>query len=151
MNKISLCLGVLSVAGVATATAAEKPNVVIILADDLGWGDVGYHGSQIRTPNIDRLAEQGIQMERYYTAPISTPARAGILTGRYPSRFGIREAVIPPWRQDGLDENERTMANVLGENGYEHRAAIGKWHLGHTRMVHYPLNRGFTHFYGCLN
>lgn len=73
------------------------------------------------------------------------------MTGRYPSRFGIRKTVIPPWRDYGLDENEVTIANVLSENGYLNRAMIGKWHLGHGRKVHYPLNRGFTHFYGCLN
>ena len=129
----------------------RKPNIVILVADDLGWGDVGYHGSVIRTPNIDRLASEGIELDRYYSAPISSPARAGILTGRYPSRFGFRESVIPPWRDCGLDEGERTLADMLADNGYAHRAAIGKWHLGHTHLRHYPLNRGFDHFYGCLN
>jgi arylsulfatase B len=125
--------------------------VIIILADDLGWGDVGYHGSVIATPNIDRLVSQGIELDRYYTAPISSPTRAGIMTGRYPSRFGFREVVLPPWRKDGLDTGERTIADVLGENGYPNRAMIGKWHLGHSRRAYYPLERGFTHFYGHLN
>lgn len=133
------------------AAKNSKPNVVVILADDLGWGDVGYHGSDIRTPNIDALVRQGVELNRYYSAPISSPARAGLMTGRYPSRFGFRESVIPPWRDCGLDEGERTLANMFAENGYANRAAIGKWHLGHTHLVHYPLNRGFSHFYGCLN
>ncbi len=141
-----------AVAGASEARAQEKPNVVIIVADDLGWGDVGYHGSVIKTPNIDRIARSGIELDRYYTAPVSSPTRAGLLTGQYPSRFGIRETVLPPWRVEyGLDLNARTMADVLGENGYRERAALGKWHLGHGSKPYYPLSRGFTHFYGCLN
>ena len=73
------------------------------------------------------------------------------MTGRYPSRFGIRETVIPPWRDYGLPVEEETMADVLGRNGYTNRAAIGKWHMGHSRLRYYPLNRGFTHFHGALN
>ena len=150
LRFLALSLPLAAVPGIIAAKTA-KPNVVIILADDLGWGDLGYHGSSIRTPNIDRLASEGVELDRYYSAPISSPARAGLLTGRYPSRFGFRTAVIPPWRDCGLDEGERTLADMLRDNGYAHRAAIGKWHLGHTHKVHYPLNRGFDHFYGCLN
>lgn len=128
-----------------------NPNIVIILADDLGWGDVGFHGSDIKTPCIDNLVKEGVELTRFYTAPISSPTRAGILTGRYPNRFGFRTAVIPPWREDGLDANEETLANLLERNGYKNRAVIGKWHLGHTYAEHYPLSRGFTHFYGHLN
>jgi len=149
-KSTALALPLVALSATVSAKTA-KPNVIIIVADDLGWGDVGYHGSFINTPNIDRLASEGIELDRYYSAPISSPARAGIMTGRYPSRFGFREAVIPPWRECGLDEGERTIADMLAENGYAHRAAIGKWHLGHTHLCHYPLNRGFDHFYGCLN
>lgn len=144
-------MGALGLACAGTAVAQQKPNIVIIVADDLGWGDVGYHGSVIATPNIDRLARKGIELDRFYVSPVSSPTRAGLLTGRYPNRFGIRETVIPPWRDYGLDENEQTMADVLGENGYPNRALIGKWHLGHSRLAYCPLNRGFTHFYGHLN
>ena len=135
----------------ANAIGLAKPNVVIIVADDLGWGDLSYHGSVIPTPNIDRLIGEGIELNRFYTAPVSSPTRCGLLTGRYPSRFGIRETVIPPWRDYGLPVEEETMADVLGRNGYPNRAAIGKWHLGHSRLRYYPLNRGFTHFHGALN
>ena len=124
---------------------------MIVLADDLGWGDVGFHGSEIKTPCLDALVGEGVELERFYTSPISTPTRAGLMTGRYPNRFGVRSAVIPPWREDGLDENEETMADMLARNGYKNRAIIGKWHLGHTKKVHYPMNRGFSHFYGHLN
>lgn len=133
------------------ANAKEKPNVLIIVADDLGWGDLSYHGGYVPTPNIDGIVRQGVELDRYYVAPVSSPSRCGLMTGRYPSRFGIRATVIPPWRDYGLDEEEETMADVLGRNGYANRAAIGKWHLGHSRWSYYPLNRGFTHFYGCLN
>ena len=141
-----------SLIGVSAVAAAQtKPNIVIILADDLGWGDVGFHGSDIATPNLDKLAAKGIQLERFYTAPVSSPTRAGLMTGRYPSRFGIRKTVIPPWRDYGLDETEETIADMLGKEGYANRAIIGKWHLGHARQAYYPLNRGFTYFYGHLN
>lgn len=143
----------LSLAGVCTAQAAPKthPNVVFIVVDDLGWGDVGYHGSEIATPNLDAFAKQGIQLDRFYVAPVSSPTRAGLVTGRYPSRFAIRKTVLPPWRKYGLPENEETVADLLGRNGYAHRAAIGKWHLGHGSKAHHPLRRGFTYFYGCYN
>lgn len=85
-----------------------------------------------KTPCLNALAAEGVVLDRFYTAPISTPTRAGLMTGRYPNRFGIRTTVIPPWREDGLDENEETLADMLARNGYSNRAIIGKWHLGHT-------------------
>ena len=155
MNRPLNILGplgsVLLLAQCAPQTKMEKPNVVIILADDLGWGDVGYHGSDISTPHIDRLAATGIRLERFYTAPISSPTRAGLMTGRYPDRFGIRESVLAPWYDCGLDTTEETIADLLEREGYTNRAMIGKWHLGHCRQAFYPLNRGFTYFYGHLN
>ena len=158
MNRTLLCRSLLGtgacLAAALPAVAAgngERPNILFIVADDLGWGDVSYHGSVIPTPNIDALAARGIEMDRFYTAPVSSPTRAGLMTGRYPSRFGIRKTVIPPWRDYGLDPEEQTLADMLAANGYAHRAIIGKWHLGHGRQAYYPLRRGFTHFYGCLN
>lgn len=130
---------------------SEKPNIVIVLADDLGWGDVGYNGSPIKTPNLDMLAETAIQLNRFYVAPISTPTRAGLLTGRYPNRMGVRHVVIPPWRDYGIEPNEIFLPQELEKAGFMHRTIIGKWHLGHSRKKYYPLNRGFTHFYGHLN
>ena len=141
-------LALLGAATAANAFGATRPNVVIIVADDLGWGDVSYHGSVIPTPNIDRLIGEGIELNRFYTAPVSSPTRCGLMTGRYPSRFGIRETVIPPWRDYGLPVEEETMADLLGRNGYTNRAAIGKWHMGHSRLRYYPLNRGCTQGYG---
>ncbi len=106
----------------AFSQSQKKPNIIILLADDLGWGDVGYHGSDIRTPNIDQLAKEGVILNRFYTASICSPTRAGLLTGRYPDRFGLRETVIPPWSEFGVDTNEvfiprqkdeKTAINVL--------------------------------------
>lgn len=129
----------------------KKPNIIIILADDLGWGDVGYHGSEIKTPNIDRLSKEGLILNRYYTAPICSPTRAGLLTGRYPNRVGIREATIPPWSNFGMDTSEQLLPQMLAEAGYKNRALIGKWHLGHNTLRYHPMRRGFTHFYGHFN
>jgi arylsulfatase B len=127
------------------------PNIVIILADDLGWGDVGFHGSEIKTPNIDKLARDGVILDRYYVAPICSPTRAGLMTGRYPDRFGLRQVVVRPWFDFGVDTNEVLLPQMLAEAGYKHRAIIGKWHLGHAQLKYHPLKRGFTHFYGHLN
>ncbi len=135
----------------AISQPAKKPNIIIILADDLGWGDVGYHGSSIPTPNIDRLSKEGVILNRYYTAPICSPTRAGLLTGRYPNRVGIRETTIPPWSDFGLDTSEQLLPEMLAGAGYKHRALIGKWHLGHLSLQYHPMRRGFTHFYGFLN
>ena len=130
---------------------AKKPNIIIILADDLGWGDVGYHGSNIKTPHIDQLAKEGIELNRFYVAAVCSPTRAGLLTGRYPDRMGLRTTVIPPWSDFGVDTNEVFLPQMLAQAGYQHRAMLGKWHLGHAALKYHPLHRGFTHFYGHLN
>lgn len=132
-------------------TMPQRPNVVLIVADDLGYADVGYHGSDLQTPHLDRLAAEGVRLERFYSTPICSPTRAGLLTGRWPIRFGLHNAVIPPWRDRGLPAEEVTIAEMFAEAGYEHRAAIGKWHLGHARQQYLPREQGFTHFYGHYN
>jgi len=129
----------------------KKPNIIIILADDLGWGDVGFHGSDIKTPNIDKLSREGLILNHYYTAPVCSPTRAGLLTGRYPNRFGLRQTVIPPWSDFGLDITEEFIPQMLQAAGYLNRAVLGKWHLGHAKKEYLPLQRGFTHFYGHYN
>src|SRR3974390_3151810 len=90
-----LGLSVLSLDSATSATAETKPNIVFILADDLGWKDVGYHGSDIKTPNIDELAQTGARLEQFYSQQICTPSRAALMTGRYPLRYGLQMAVIP--------------------------------------------------------
>src|SRR3546814_625314 len=96
---------------------SEKPNIIVILADDLGWGDVGFHGSEIMTPHLDSLARTGVILDRFYTAPICSPTRAGLMTGRYPNRLGVRETVIPPWSDFGIDTGEVFLPEMLGVAG----------------------------------
>lgn len=141
----------LHAAGAPPRPAAAPPNVVILLADDLGWNDVGYHGSAIRTANIDRIAREGLELDRFYVCPICSPTRAGMMTGRYPLRFGIMRAVIPPWRKYGLPNGEETLPETLARAGYTRRGVFGKWHLGHSDGKYHPLKQGFTHFVGCYN
>jgi arylsulfatase B len=141
-SAISTCKG---------QTKKDKPNIIIILADDLGWGDVGFNKSDISTPNIDKLAREGMLLNHFYTAPICSPTRAGLMTGRYPNRFGLRETVIPPWSKFGVDTSETFLPEFLEGAGYKQRVALGKWHLGHASKKYLPLNRGFTHFYGHYN
>ena len=127
---------------------APPPNIIFILVDDLGWNDVGYHGSEIKTPRIDRLVSEGIQLNRCYSTPICSPTRAGILTGRYPIRFGLQRNVIRPWDRAGFPSSETTTPEILAEYGYKQRAIIGKWHLGFASSDFHPLNHGFSSFYG---
>jgi arylsulfatase B len=130
---------------------AGKPNIVILVADDMGWADVGYHGGKIATPNIDRLAGEGVRLENFHVCPLCSPTRAGLMTGRWPIRTGMGDSVITPWRKYGLPTTERTLADLVAKAGYERRGAIGKWHLGHYQKRFLPLNRGFTSFYGFYN
>lgn len=145
-------LAVIAVSILASAqvTAAERPNVVVIVADDLGWADVGYHGGNIDTPSLDRLAEQGVQLNRFYTTPICSPTRAALMTGRDPMRLGVAYGVIMPWDNIGVNPAEHFMPESFGAAGYQ-TAMVGKWHLGHAQMTYHPNERGFEHFYGHLH
>ena len=134
--------------GAAAAAAPGLPNIVLIVPDDLGRHDVSFLGGDIATPNIDRIAREGTALTRFYTAPVCSPTRAGLMTGRYPIRFGLMRAVVAPWRDYGLDVTEVTLAEVLAQAGYEHRGIFGKWHLGHFERRWHPLRRGFTEFVG---
>ena len=122
----------------------NRPNIIIIVADDLGWADVGYHGSSIRTPNIDPLQSQGVELDFHYVAPMCTPTRAGLLTGRYWSRFGNTK----PSNERVLPWDTMTLARALKGAGY--RTAIsGKWHLG-SKPEWGPRKFGFDQSYGSL-
>ena len=127
--------------------AAERPHILLIVADDLGWNDVGYHGSEIRTPRIDGLAASGVRSEQFYVLPTCTPSRAALLTGRHPIRYGLQRDVIRPWHRHGLDLGERTLAELFQGAGY-FTVLIGKWHLGMAEPAHLPTRRGFSHHYG---
>ena len=148
-------LAALAAAASATANAANaaadaRPNIVIFLADDLGWADPGFRGSGIDTPALDRLAREGVELSRFYTAPICTPTRAALLTGRDPARLGLAYSVIMPWDNHGLHPDEHLFPESLRAAGYQ-TAIVGKWHLGHAQSQFHPNARGFDHFYGHLH
>jgi arylsulfatase len=125
---------------------AHKPNVVLFICDDLGFGDLGCYGSKIRTPNLDALAASGMRMTNYCTAnPICSASRAAMLTGLYPQRVGA-PGVFKADDTDGMALDATTMANMLHSVGYT-SACIGKWHLGRP-SAYLPTNRGFDQFYG---
>ncbi len=132
-----------------TASAANQPNIILIMADDLGNADVGYHGSDIKTPNIDKLANEGVRLENFHGMPVCTPSRAALMTGRYPMRYGLQTLVIFPNHSYGLPTDERTLPQAMKEAGYN-TYMVGKWHLGHADKKYWPQNRGFDHFYGNL-
>ena len=144
-----LCAGALACcAGVGWT--AERPHVICIVADDLGWKDVGYHGGAAKTPHLDQLAQQGARLERFYVLPYSTGTRAALLTGRYPMRYGLQTLSILPWNDYGLPADERLLPQALKELGYR-TAAFGEWRLGHARQDWWPTRRGFDFFHGSLN
>lgn len=131
------------------AAIAPRPNILLIVADDLGWKDVGYHGSDILTPNLDHLAKGGAQLNQYYAMPMCTPTRACLLTGRYPFRYGLQTGVIPTGGTYGVATDERMLPQALKEAGYS-TAIVGKWHLGHGDKKYWPQQRGFDTQYGPL-
>ena len=132
------------------AAAAVRPNIIIFLADDLGWADASYRGSPIETPGIDRLAKEGTDLRRLYTTPICSPTRAALMTGRDPVRLGIVYGVIMPWHNHGIHTDEHFIPQSFRAAGYQ-TAIVGKWHLGHAQAVFHPNQRGFDHFYGHLH
>jgi arylsulfatase A-like enzyme len=132
---------------VAQAQEARQPNIVYIVADDMGWKDVGFHGSDIKTPNLDKLAETGAPLEQFYVLPMCTPTRAALMTGRYPLRYGLQTGVIPAAGQYSLPLDEYLLPQVLKDAGYK-TAMSGKWHLGHAKTEFWPRQRGFDSFYG---
>ena len=134
--------------GVAQA-ADPKPNIVFIMADDLGNADLGYRGGEMKTPNIDQLAKEGVRLESFYGEPVCTPSRAALMTGRYPMRYGLQTLVIFPSHTYGLPTDERTLPQALKDAGYR-TLLTGKWHLGHADKKFWPQNRGFDYFYGNL-
>ena len=145
-TSMTLCLALLSGSS-ANAADAAPPNIVVILADDLGNADLGYRGSDIQTPNIDALARAACGWRTSTAMPVCTPARAALMTGRYPMRQGLQTLVIFPNHSYGLPTDERTLPQALKDAGYA-TYMVGKWHLGHADRKFWPQNRGFDHFYG---
>ena len=139
-----------SLCSLAFAETGQRPNVIVMLADDLGWSDVGFHGGDIDTPSLDRLAAEGVELSRFYTTPICSPTRAALMTGRDPMRLGVVYGVIMPWMNHGIHPAEHFMPETFLAAGYQ-TAMVGKWHLGHALQAYHPNERGFEHFYGHLH
>lgn len=143
-------LAAASLALTAIPAAGMPPNIVHIVADDLGWKDVGFNGcTDIKTPNLDALAAGGATLRQFYAQQICTPSRAALMTGRYPFRYGLQTVVIPSVAAYGLDTSEWLLPQCLKEAGYT-TAIIGKWHLGHGDRKFWPRQRGFDYQYGPL-
>ena len=140
---IAGCAGSLS----STARKKKQPNIILIFADDMGYGDIGCYGHPtISTPNIDRMATEGMKLTQFHVASsVCTPSRAGLLTGRLPIRSGLTHVFIPQ-SPGGIPDEEITIAELLKDVGYA-TACIGKWHLG-SKPEHLPLNHGFDYYFG---
>ena len=145
MHTLKTLLFNLLLTPLATLHAADaKPDIVFIIADDLGWADVAFHGGNAPTPNLDRLAREGVELTRHYVAPVCSPTRTGLMTGRCWSRFGV----TTPQNNRALPWDTITLPHALKSAGYD-TCLTGKWHLG-SRPEEGPNHFGFDHSYGSL-
>ena len=145
--RIALGLvGLVSWFTVPLSAEANPPNVVLIMADDLGWRDLGYHGSEIETPHIDRMADTGLALERFYVQPSCSPTRAAVMTGKSAARLGVFRP-ISKVEPKGLPLDVTLLPEIFSESGYQ-AVMAGKWHLGHVEKRYFPHARGFEEFYG---
>ena len=144
---LAACTSVSSAETEPASADTAQPNIIVVLADDLGWGDVGINGaSMIKTPNIDRIGNEGVRLTSFYAGSnVCTPSRAALLTGRYPIRSGMQH-VIMPHSLDGLPQSEVTVPELLKQAGYA-TGMVGKWHLGHSD-AYWPTAHGFDDFFG---
>ena len=142
----ALAAGLCVLAATARAAQPLPPNFILILADDLGYGDIGPFGSKVnRTPNLDRMAQEGMKLTSFYAAPVCTPSRAQILTGCYAKRVSLFYVLYPAGAV-GLSPQERTIADLLKPRGYA-TMAVGKWHVG-DQPEFLPTRHGFDHYFG---
>jgi len=147
LGFLSLLLLFVAIKPCATSAAPPRPNIVFLLIDDLGYADCGFNGgTEILTPNIDKLATSGAVLEQHYVQPVCSPTRAALMTGRYATRTGVY-TIVRPHSKWGLPLEERTLANALSEAGYT-TAITGKWHLGEFDKAYLPTSRGFQHQHG---
>ncbi|XP_064621969.1 arylsulfatase B-like [Lineus longissimus] len=124
-----------------------RPHVIFIVADDLGWNDVGWNNKKIKSPNLDNLAKAGVMLDHYYTYPICTPSRAAILTGYYSHRIGLQQRVIHDFQKRFVPKDIPMISERFQELGYSTNM-VGKWHLGHCNWDYTPTHRGFDSFFG---
>ncbi|KAK3794693.1 hypothetical protein RRG08_056709 [Elysia crispata] len=148
-NYLVLFAALISASSSATVQSTPKPNIVFVLADDYGYNDIGYHGDQIKTPVLDRLAASGVKLENYYVQPICTPTRSQLLSGRYQIHTGLQHSIIVNSQANALPLDSPTIADKLKESGYATHMA-GKWHVGFYKEEFMPQNRGFDTYYGYL-
>ena len=144
---LRLCLALALASTALHGQAPPRPNFVVFLSDDMGWEQVGFNGGkEVRTPNIDRIADEGVKLTQFYVQPVCSPTRACLLTGRYAWKNGMEVRPTAESRH-GMLLDERTIAEALREVGYR-TWMVGKWHLGEWQRPHLPLQRGFDHHYG---
>jgi uncharacterized sulfatase len=148
--RLIVSLALLLAAAACAQEAQQSPNFVLLLADDLGYGDLSSYGHPtISTPRIDRMAEEGLRLTSFYvSAPICTPTRISLLTGRYPMRSGLHRVIFPP-DEAGIPSDEISLAEGLKGRGYR-TAMVGKWHLGHADEALLPTRHGFDEYFGLL-
>ncbi|XP_011502861.1 PREDICTED: arylsulfatase B-like [Ceratosolen solmsi marchali] len=151
MRGYAALLGIAVLVGPTMGQFDSPPHIIVFMADDLGWNDVGFHGStQIPTPNIDALAYNGIILNRHYVQPSCTPTRTAFLSGKYPIRMGMQGAGILGGEPRGLPLNVRILPEYLQGLGYDTKL-VGKWHVGYHTPQHTPNHRGFDFFLGFYN
>ncbi len=132
-----------------TLCFGDKPHIIFMIADDLGWNDVGWHNDKVKTPVLDGLVAEGVEIDRLYTAPICTPSRASLLTGMYPFNTGLQHSVLHPGSPHCAPSDQAMIQELLPE---EYRKVfIGKWHVGYCNKTCTPKGRGYDSFYGFYN
>lgn len=146
MKSLALCLLLLTVCVLPASAADPKPNILLIVADDLGWADVGWHGGFSKTPVMDQLVKTGVELDQHYVQPVCTPTRTALMSGRYPGRFGPH--ALSPSNLRAMPLGTTTLASALKSLGYATYQS-GKWHLG-ARPEWSPTAFGFDHGYGTL-
>ncbi|MDP4836145.1 MAG: sulfatase-like hydrolase/transferase [Burkholderiales bacterium] len=149
ITALTYLCGISCIINAGWVNAGDKPHIIYIMANDLGWRDLGFHGGRAPTPHIDALSGSGARLEGFYTLPHSSSTRAALLTGRYPYRFGLQTNSILSWSTYGIPQGERLLSQALNLAGYR-TALLGSWLLGHAKRSHLPTQRGFDYFYGSL-